>query len=203
MTSGTSMSKKICQKTYYQRNREYYLAYQKQYYATHKESEKEYSRDYYMIHKERYKLNAKHWHMRNGKSPTPTSEGLSSKYVFGQSFLFPVLSLSCVEEVYLLMTRMIEIKSLTNKQRELLVYLRDGYAFQQIAIMTDRTGPTLTKMLNGTQIYREDEIIRFYGGIIKKVYSAIINFSAHDPYLQLLITELIANKRSLYLGKNI
>lgn len=184
--------------------------YAREYYARHTEELKEYTRTYYAANKKMIndKTNAWKWRMKEeAKKGSSRVAMLSTKFRFGQSFLFPILKLDCKEEVAKLMNQLIQCPTLTGKQREVLVMLRDGYSGEEIARLTHRNQSTINKTLNGAEFHVEDEygdeIMVFYGGAGKKCIQTILNFQAVDPFLQALIAELSDKRCDLQMGKKV
>jgi hypothetical protein len=197
---------RVHQKKWYDAHKEeakkYQRTYQKKYYKSHKKDRCEYMRARYHDNQERILLNAKNWKWRIEGKYTEAKR-LALKYRFYQQFLMPLHYLPNQEEVYLLMTKMIECPTLTKNQRNILVMFRAGHDALTIAKLTNRQQTTLCGAINGAQVYKEDGEVRFYGGIAKKVIWICQNFQAKDPYLKALIEELEEKKCSMHLGKKI
>lgn len=191
------MPKNKYQKSYYIKNKEKITAYNKKYYQENKQECIDYSKKYYEENRTHYRLNGSHWLWRSlGAEPKLNNQykKLSYKYRFYQFFLAPIANLSCKEEVYDLMTRLIEHPALTVNQRNILVMLRDGYTMGEVANLTNRNQTTINKALNGSQYYKDDKKeICFYGGVFKKVVHIIINFHPKDESLKILIEQLKNN----------
>lgn len=183
-------------KEYYEKNKDKIIKYGKKYYKNNRDKCKEYSKEYYHDHKDYYSINAASFIIRNdeetGRNFLVTR--LSTKYRFFQSFLRPAIKfLGDNKEFQRLFDKMIELPTLTKKQRKVLVLLRKGYTTLEIAKMTKVTQPSVCKMLNGNPQYDEDHEGKYYGGICKKIINVISNANVKNEDLKLLVDEFKIN----------
>lgn len=195
----------------YAKNKERYRAYAKKGYWKNREKISAKSKAKYRENPQLKLAYNKIWHQKlvnklyiNDKMlKSINGQHYEKKYSFYMDFLHHLWTLSCKEEVYYLFTVLIQTKSLTKKQREILVMLREGHNLLELAALSNRKQSTLTHSINGKPVHREDGEIRYHGGAVKKLYYPCINFSAKDSDLQLLIQDLKNNKDDLYLGKKV